>query len=163
MAFLTLFRHGKSDWDADYSTDHERPLSKRGRRAARRMGRLIAEVDRVPDRAVTSSALRARSTLELAIESGKWKCEVEVTDSLYGASPASLMDLIRAQSKETASLLICGHEPAWSDLASQLIGGGRIRLPTAAMAGIDFGQLQWSQVGPGEGQLRWLLIPRLFS
>lgn len=32
---IYLLRHGKSDWDADDSTDHDRPLKNRGVRAAR--------------------------------------------------------------------------------------------------------------------------------
>ena len=39
MKTLLFFRHGKSNWDADYDVDHNRPLAKRGRKAARAMGR----------------------------------------------------------------------------------------------------------------------------
>ena len=42
MKRLLVFRHGKSDWDADYGVDFERPLALRGQKAARTMGRFLA-------------------------------------------------------------------------------------------------------------------------
>ena len=38
MKNLILFRHGKSDWLADYTLDHDRPLAIRGKKAAKKMG-----------------------------------------------------------------------------------------------------------------------------
>ncbi len=68
MKTLIFFRHGKSDWDAEYHGDHNRPVAKRGRKAAKLMGRFLASTGQVPDSVVTSSALRARSTFELAAQ-----------------------------------------------------------------------------------------------
>ena len=48
MLSLILFRHGKSDWDAPYANDHERPLANRGKEAARCMGRLLSHTRQVP-------------------------------------------------------------------------------------------------------------------
>ena len=41
MKTLILLRHGKSDWKDDELVDHERPLAKRGRKAARAVGRFL--------------------------------------------------------------------------------------------------------------------------
>ena len=43
MRSIIIFRHGKSDWDAIYDRDHNRPLSKRGVKASKKMGRNAAE------------------------------------------------------------------------------------------------------------------------
>ncbi|MDH3462867.1 MAG: histidine phosphatase family protein, partial [Acidimicrobiia bacterium] len=37
MLQLILMRHGKSDWDASYGADHDRPLAERGVRSAELM------------------------------------------------------------------------------------------------------------------------------
>ena len=60
---LTLYvlRHGKSDWQAAYGADHDRPLKKRGREAAQLVGRLLSSADEAPDHILSSSALRART------------------------------------------------------------------------------------------------------
>ena len=75
MRSVVLFRHGKSDWDADYNVDHERPLAKRGIKAAKRMGKYLAELDEIPDIVITSTAVRAKTTVELAMKAGAWSSE----------------------------------------------------------------------------------------
>ena len=47
MLNIIIFRHGKSDWDANYDMDHNRPLSKRGYKAAKLMGRYIKKIDQI--------------------------------------------------------------------------------------------------------------------
>ncbi|MGH9024365.1 MAG: SixA phosphatase family protein [Acidimicrobiia bacterium] len=78
MKALLLLRHGKSNWAEDTGDDRSRPLAKGGERAARLMGELLANAGQVPDRAVTSPAARARTTLALAMEAGGWQCPTEV-------------------------------------------------------------------------------------
>ena len=77
MPGLLLFRHAKSDRAGFSGDDFDRPLNKRGVSDARRMGGLLAGADQIPDRVLCSTALRARTTLELAMAStslrpGSW-------------------------------------------------------------------------------------------
>ena len=160
---LILFRHGKSDWNGDFERDHERPLAKRGVKAAKAMGRLLSTSGQIPEAIITSSAVRAYSTVDLALKEGRWNCPVQVTDNLYAADPAQVLEEIKQAPDTVNTLLLAGHEPTWSQLTSLLIGGGGISFPTAAMAGIDFEIDDWKQVGYGEGRLVWLLQPRFFT
>ena len=57
---LMLMRHAKSSWKDDGLDDHDRPLNKRGKRDAPKMGKLIREKRIVPELIITSSARRAR-------------------------------------------------------------------------------------------------------
>lgn len=160
---LILLRHGKSDWNADFESDHERPLAKRGVKAAKAMGRLLSAAGQIPDAIIASSAVRAYSTVELALKAGQWNCPLQVTDSLYEAEPAQVLREIKQAPDAIGALLLVGHEPTWSQLTSLLIGGGRIGFPTAAMARIDFELDTWKQVEYGQGRLIWLLQPRFFT
>lgn len=163
MKTLLLFRHAKSDWDAGFDHDHERPVAKRGRKAARRMGRLLAEAGQVPDGIVTSSAVRAQATLELAREAGGWTSRARVTRALYAATPEQVLVEVQAEPDATHTLMLVGHEPTWSDLASRLIGGGAVRVPTAAVVRVDLDIDRWAEADFDTGELIWLLIPRLFT
>jgi phosphohistidine phosphatase len=163
MKRVLLLRHGKSDWDSDTGDDRDRPLAKRGQRAARVMGRLLTRSALVPDVAVTSSAVRARVTLELAMKAGGWDCPVQVSEALYGEGPYAVIDEIGRQSDEATTLLLVGHEPTWSETLGLLVGGGRHRVPTGALAGIDLDIERWADVGPGAGQLAILFPPRLIA
>ena len=161
MRSLILFRHGKSDWDADYGSDHERPLANRGKEAAICMGRMLSHAGQTPQLAVTSSALRARATLQLAVRAGRWDCQIRVEDALYGCSIGSILHWIRVLKDDPECLLLTGHEPTWSELAGSLIGEAAIRVPTAAMLKIDFQIDSWQQIDSGYGQLKWLIPPKL--
>jgi phosphohistidine phosphatase len=163
MPGLILLRHGKSDWDADYGDDRARPLARRGRKAAQRMGRFLAGAGQVPDAAITSPALRAEDTLRLAMEGGGWTCPVRTADSLYGGGVSGLITEVRNEPATTGVLLAVGHEPTWSEAVSAFIGGGEVRLPTGALARIDFDVDGWDEVGPGAGVLVWSIVPRLLS
>ena len=160
---MILFRHGKSDWDSGAENDHERSVSNRGKSAARAMGRFLTLAKQVPDSIVTSSAVRARTTVELATQAGGWKCPVRITRALYEATPLMVLEEVRREPEATQRLLLAGHEPTWSELASLLVGGGTFHFSTAAMARIDFDVHGWPEVGYEKGRLIWLLPPKLFT
>lgn len=160
MKTVIFFRHGKSDWNAEYQSDQQRPVSKRGKKAARRMGKFLAKSGQSPDSVITSSAVRARTTVELAAEAGKWTCPVRETLALYESSPKTVLREIQAEPDNTSTLLVAGHEPVWSDSVSRLIGGANLRFPTAAMARIDFEVEKWREVSFGRGALIWLVPPK---
>lgn len=161
MKSIIFFRHGKSDWNAVSGRDHDRPINTRGKRDSARMGQLLADAGYVPDRIVTSSAVRARETLKRAVDGGEWgDVSTLVTDDLYEASPERVLTVIRTQENQWSRLLLVGHEPTWSQMISRCIGGGAVKVSTATMARIDFQTPTWEDVAFGQGTLRWLVAPK---
>jgi hypothetical protein len=61
---LMIMRHAKSAWSSDVASDHERPLNKRGRRDAPRVGKRLAKLGWVPEFVVSSDSRRTRETWE---------------------------------------------------------------------------------------------------
>jgi phosphohistidine phosphatase len=163
LKHLYLLRHGKSDWGADHEGDHERPLAKRGRRAAEVVGRFLADLEQVPDEVLSSSAVRARTTAELSATAGGWKTPIRVLPELYEATPDTLLAEIRRQGEKHSRLLLVGHEPVWSETAGLLVGRAQIKMVTATLARIDFGVDRWSEVDFGRGLLCWLVTPKLLD
>ena len=160
---LILFRHAKSSWD-DPVGDHERDLTARGIHAARTMGRFLAAAGRVPDRAIVSSARRARRTYDLAAEAGDWSCECRVSPSLYLSEPETVLEEIQGEDRAAASLLLVGHEPTWSEIAGLAAGGAtRLRFPTAAMAWIELDAVDWGDASFSNAMLRALIPPKLLT
>lgn len=160
---LILLRHGKSDWEADFASDHERPVAKRGIRAAQVMGKLLSQASQTPDAVISSSAVRAKTTAELACAAGAWNCPIRITPELYEASPEQALAVIQAVSNDIGTLLLVGHQPTWSELTAALIGGGTVSVPTAAMVCIGFDVGSWRTVQFASGQLKWLLPPKFFT
>ncbi|MEM1306411.1 MAG: histidine phosphatase family protein, partial [Pseudomonadota bacterium] len=60
---LILLRHAKSSWSDPGLADIDRPLNKRGRAAAPRMGRWLAQAGYTPDLVICSPSMRTRQTL----------------------------------------------------------------------------------------------------
>jgi phosphohistidine phosphatase len=159
---LLLLRHGKSDWTSDLA-DHDRALTPRGKDAARRIGRFLADLGQVPERVVSSSAVRARNTAERAAKAGEWESKIETRSEFYGIDPEQLLEWIRGVEEPTGSLLLVGHQPTWSVFAESLIGGGNLRFPTAALVRIDLQVERWRDVDFGCGELVWHQIPRVLK
>lgn len=149
---LLLMRHAKSDRANWVGPDHERPLNDRGVRSAQAVGRHLAAGGMVPDRIISSTAVRARTTADLVVTSAGWDLSLELDERLYGAGPMELIGVIREVDDGVDSLLVVGHEPTWSMAASGLTGGQYVEMPTAAVAVIEF-DAAWPSVGWNRGRL----------
>lgn len=163
MKNIIFFRHGKSDWNTDFEHDLERPLKKRGEKAACLMGKFLSRVGLAPDLILTSPAVRARTTAFLAAETGGWQAPVQESDALYGGGPDQLLAAIRATDTQVNTLLVVGHEPTWSETMGRLIGQAQLRFPTAAMACVEVDVNSWQDVTFSRGTLMWLVPPKLLK
>ncbi|WP_018624758.1 SixA phosphatase family protein [Kangiella aquimarina] len=157
---LYLFRHGKSDWEARFGSDHERPLAERGRIAAENMGKHLARVKQVPELILCSSSVRTKETLALAMKSGNWQSDVIYCRELYLASVQEAIELIQNQTGSVSKLMVVAHEPMCSSLIAELAMGANVKFPTASVARLSFRAEQWNQINFSKGRLDWLLTPK---
>ena len=176
---LVLFRHAKSAWPD--VPDHDRPLARRGIRAAPVMGRWLREAGLVPGQVLCSTARRARETWQFAQAGLAASPPVTFDVRIYAAAPADLLALIREVRPATGTLLLIGHNPAIEDLARLLAaapgaaGPGtagprtgdshhsdldrmRSKFPTAAIAVLRFGGT-WHDLAPGRARLTAFVTP----
>ena len=159
MKTLLVMRHAESDGRAAVGSDHETPLAGRGIEAARMMGQFLSEAGTVPDLILSSTAIRAVTTAELASEAGGWDCEITTSQDLYASALERVLEVIGDIDDGVDRLLIAGHEPTWSSLVTWLIGGGRVRMPTAAVACLVLPLGGWIDLAPATCDLRWLVTP----
>lgn len=146
MKTLLILRHAKSSWDQPGLRDHDRPLNPRGRRDAPRMGRFLVERDLVPDRIVSSTAVRARATAELAAAEFDREVPIETTSDLYHASPDAYIDVVEAMGGAEERLMVVGHNPGITSLVWHLTGEGEY-MPTAALAAVELDIEDWAELG----------------
>ena len=166
MRRLILLRHAKSDRPAGVR-DLERPLNKRGRRAAPAVGQRLAEEGLRPDLALVSPATRTRETWA-ALRDALGAPPDETVPEIYEAAAEDILAAIRGAPEEAATLLVVGHNPGLGDLATLLTGSGPRGLrallasefPTAAFAVIDFEADSWSAIARGQGRLEHFVRPR---
>ena len=160
MKSVILFRHGKSDWDAPYMKDHDRPLSQRGVQAAKRMGKYLSKIQQVPELILSSTALRAKTTAELAKNFGEWDSILILERQIYESSLNDLLTILAMQNPKFSFICLVGHEPTFSHFISEMTKTSCDKFPTAAMARIDFQLEDWKELKSKQGTLSWLKKPK---
>lgn len=158
---LYIFRHGKSDWEARFPSDHERPLATRGQNAAENMGKHLARIKQLPELVLCSSSTRTKETLSLAMDKGSWKSEVQYCRELYLASVEEALELVQKQDDAFSKLMIVAHEPMCSSLIAELAMGANVKFPTASVARLSLRVEHWREVKANRGRLDWLLTPKV--
>lgn len=143
---LLLLRHARAvSKDADVS-DHERPLKKRGKRDASRMGALAREQGLLPDLILSSTADRARTTAELFAESAGCKDRIRPTPELYEAGLENFVHVLQHVPEDVASVMLVGHNPGFEDFLSTLTGTP-CKFPKAGLAHLTLPIQHWQQFG----------------
>lgn len=168
MANLYLLRHAKSDWEDMTVSDHDRPLSPRGVKAAAKMGRALARQGTAPEIVLCSTALRARETLELVMQAGDLAWPVQFEPALYGASVQAILSIVRADAGAFHRALLVGHNPGFHYVARHLVYTGDSELltaldykyPTGAFADIELPDATLADITPSTGILKQFLRPR---
>ena len=160
MKSILLFRHGKSDWNANYEKDHERPLSKRGVQAAKIMGIYLSEIQQIPDLIISSTALRAKTTAQMAKKTGQWNSKLILDNNIYHCSVDELLVILSQQDPKMHFICIVGHQPIFSHFLSEITDSSWVKLPTASMARIDLPFKNWEELKFGKGVLSWMKRPK---
>ena len=156
---LLLLRHAKSAWDTGAPTDYERPLAKRGLKAAPKVGRFMAKNGLQPDYVVSSPAQRARQTVMLVCaEVGIGEGAIQWDRSIYQAGAVTLVNVLRESPPEARRVLMVGHNPGFEQLLQSLCVGEVPMpedwklMPTAALARMRV-KVPWSELGHAVAEL----------
>jgi phosphohistidine phosphatase len=152
---LYLVRHADAGNSATWAgVDAERPLSKKGRRQAKALGRTLKDLGLRVDAVITSPLLRAVQTAKpLAKATG---AEIVVDERLgYGFGKRELAALVGQLGAGMQRVVLVGHDPGFTEVAS-LLSGTSIEMAKGALARIDLAN---REVRAGAGDLRWLLPP----
>ena len=160
-----VLRHAKSSWDDPSLSDHDRPLNRRGQRAAKAMSRHMRQAGVEPEVVLCSTALRARQTLE-GVEPALGTRLSSVEPELYGAGVRILIERLRQVPATVASVMLIGHNPGLQDLVLALSTPSAnrdrvaLKFPTAALATLAFAAADWRGLVPGAADLVDYVRPR---
>jgi phosphohistidine phosphatase len=161
MKTLLILRHAKSSWKFPDLSDHDRPLNRRGKRDAPKMGKILKERGLVPDLVISSTATRAKDTASAVAKHSGYKGKRIRFESLYAAEPGAYLAVIRELTDNYQRVLIVGHNPGVEELIELLTGEIHI-VPTCTLAQIEFEIEKWSDTLrrlTDRGRLVEILIP----
>jgi|KBSSwiStaDraftv2_1062776.scaffolds.fasta_scaffold16839_1 phosphohistidine phosphatase len=159
MKTLYVLRHAKSSWDNAELADFDRPLNDRGESTAPFMGEFMAANGFEPEVIVSSPAVRARRTAQLAKEGANMPAEIIYDDRIYEASPRTLQTVAASIDDRFDSAMLVGHNPGMEGFV-RLLTGRSEEMPTAALAVIDLDIERWAEIDTGLGALRRLIRPK---
>lgn len=169
---ILLLRHAKSAWGAAALDDHDRPLNRRGERAARTMADHIAARGPRPELILCSTAARTRQTLTPLLKAlGAPLPTVLLERELYLASEDTLLERLQALPEDLAVVLLIGHNDGIGQLARDLAGQGldeavqrlREKFSTAALAVLRLPSAPWGALAHGTCELLSFSRPRDFD
>jgi phosphohistidine phosphatase len=151
---IYLLRHGIAEDARPGTSDADRALTPEG---AEKLRRVLKRAGVTPSLILSSPYKRAVETAEIAARVLGYKYKVVRVEALVpNGSPYAVWDELRGR-KEESAILLAGHEPLMSSIATFLLDcpALQIDMKKAALVRIDCEKLGSK---PG-GILKWMLTP----
>lgn len=143
---ILVLRHAQSAGKQGGQQDYDRELTTAGIIAARDLGKKLAEDHFHPDLILSSAALRTRRTTEVVNEALRLSSDkIEFKTELYEASATEWRDQIQDISDQAKSILLVGHNPHLSLLASEF-AGQMLELSPCELIGFQFNISAWTEI-----------------
>ncbi|MXV15393.1 SixA phosphatase family protein [Hufsiella ginkgonis] len=161
MKSILLVRHAKSDWEGRNLSDFERPLNARGHRDAPMMATRLMKSKILPQKIVSSPAVRAWTTAGYFAEAwGIDRQSIQPCPAIYEASVNTLLETVNAFDNQYDLVALFGHNPGITMLTTALSGREIGNMPTCAVALIGFPFHDWREISFNTGDLRLFDFPK---
>jgi phosphohistidine phosphatase len=159
---IFILRHGIAveRGTPGFDKDSERPLTPKGKRQLRKSAAGMKRMKLRFDLILSSPYERARRTAEIVAGELKLKKRLKFTDSLkYESDPEKMVGEMATLKPMPHNVLLVGHEPYLSRLASLLASGSGDFAMDLRKGGL--GKLEAESLHAGKcAQLAWLLTPK---
>jgi len=149
MKTITLIRHGKSSWEYQVS-DKDRPLKEKGIKEAHWVAQKALELNFQIDFAYSSPANRALHSCMIVLRNlGLDLNRFQVKEELYDFSGNSVEHFVKSLDNDISSVLIFGHNHAFTLLANTWGDQYIDNVPTSGLVQITFDVVEWSKISKG--------------
>ncbi len=162
MKTIYLVRHAKSSWDDPDLSDEERPLVEKGVRKTQQVIDYLNAHHITADLMLSSPAVRAFETAMLFAKGIRYPAEkITVMPEIYHFDSAYILRALQGLTDDIQSVMIIGHNPGITQLASSLMEKDLEWLSTSAIAGIDIHTDQWDRILDSKRSVRFILHPKM--
>lgn len=149
MKTLILVRHGKSSWDYAVN-DKDRPLQERGIKDVHLVSNTFKTDKMAIDAAFSSPANRALHTCMIFLRQIDFPLnKLKVTTELYDFSGNSVLNFIKNFDNNLKTVLVFGHNEAFTNLANSLGNTYIDNVPTSGLVHLSFEVDNWQAVKKG--------------
>ncbi|MCC6443193.1 MAG: phosphohistidine phosphatase SixA [Armatimonadetes bacterium] len=155
---LYFLRHGIAEDRQPGQEDSQRHLTPEGEAEMRAIAAGLAKLNIKLDKIATSPLTRALQTAHIVADVLGLTDRFAVDPRLGGGCGLyDLAQILHGLPQKGRALLV-GHEPDFSEMVSELIGGASIEFKKGGLARVDA-----DSIDPGNGVLQWLLVPKHFT
>ncbi|MFO7525967.1 MAG: histidine phosphatase family protein [Ignavibacteriaceae bacterium] len=160
---LFLIRHAKSSWKYTGLKDHDRPLNNRGIRDAPFMAKKILEKKLFPDLILSSSAVRAKNTALIFIDSLNINSsKLIIEEKLYEATYNEILEVMKKVEENINTLFVFGHNPGLTSLHNFLCDSYIVNIPTCGITQYEFSG-NWNALSRNSCKLLEFYYPKKYS
>lgn len=152
MRKLFIIRHAKSSWKDSALDDFLRPLNKRGKSDAPKMGKRLKERKIMPDIIISSPAIRAKTTAEIIAKELKYHKEIIFNDEVYESTLDILHEIVTKVGDKNSTLFLVGHNPSLNMLAEHYVDFSE-NIVTCAVLEIEFDCDRWADIDAKNAKL----------
>ncbi|HEY1023679.1 MAG TPA: histidine phosphatase family protein [Sphingobacteriaceae bacterium] len=158
---LLIVRHAKSDWNDYNLRDFDRPLNERGSRNAPEMAMRLVKSHLVPQKLISSPAVRALSTAESFAEAFNIeKNKIKQLREIYEAHTSTLLEIINGLNNRYDYVALFGHNPGVTNLVVKLTDADIYDIPTCGIVLIEFPFDDWGLISSGTGKVNLYDFPK---
>jgi len=164
MKTLYIARHAKSSWDDLQLSDHDRGLLPVGKKRTKEIARWLNEHNILPDRIISSTAVRAYKTACWLAQGMGFPVEkIEKEASFYNANPEDIFSVLYGLPETVEKVMVVGHNPTFTNMVNLFLDWVQQidNLPTSAVAAIRFETVKWEELDLAEHQVEFLITPKM--
>ncbi|MEC8257346.1 MAG: histidine phosphatase family protein [Bacteroidota bacterium] len=141
-----MVRHAKSSWALDVP-DRERPISDRGVRDAKLVGKELNKYKLNIEQVFSSPAKRTFDTsLLMVAELGLSIEEIQIEEKLYDFHGSQVLDFVSKLPDKLNTVMSFGHNYSCTYIAQMLGNFSKSNIPTATAVIFRFDVSSWSKV-----------------
>lgn len=156
---IYIMRHGKAE-EGYGKSDFERDLMPKGIKKTQKVAHILKAKNVRPDQMLVSMANRTLQTAEIVRDTLSLSPSIlREEKSLYLASINSILDEIYGFEDHINELMLIGHNPGISSLATYLCKTEIDWMPTSAIVAIELKLEKWNMLSNAKGKLLFYLKP----
>jgi len=161
MKTLLLVRHAKSSWPHTGLRDERRPLLVKGKKRTRKVIDYLLEHQVAIDHIISSHAVRAFDTARIiAYALGIREEDIAVSRMIYHATAEQLYDQFFDLSDTISSVMMVGHNPAFTNFANIFLDNKIDWLPTSGVVSVSFDTNLWVNLPMASRKTNFVLYPK---
>jgi len=147
MKTLYILRHAKSDWSEPGQDDIERAIREKGIKRTELIIKYMQSKSMKPELIVSSHALRAIQTAKLVANGLNYpKNSIVINPKIYYWNEDQIGNLFFELNDAVSSMLLVGHNPAFTGLGNKFLTEKISYLPTSGLVCVHFDIESWADL-----------------